>query len=191
MSSGYLTSDELHNFGFAAFGPNVLISRKASIYGADHIWLGNHVRIDDFCVLSAGDGGIVIEDRVHIATYVSMIGRGRISLGAYSGLSSRVSIYSSNDDYSGMAMTNPMVPPEYTNVRHADVSIGRHAIVGSGSIVLPGVEIGEGVAIGAMSLVKRSCEPFGIYMGVPSRRIGERSRSLLDVERKLRADRGE
>lgn len=188
--NGHLTHEELRTAGFACIGEDVRISRKASFYGAERIRLGNHVRIDDFCVLSAGEGGIEIGNRVHIAVYSSLIGRGRIQLYDFANVSSRVSIYSSNDDYSGETMTNPMVPAAYTAVRHADVIVGRHVIIGSGSVVLPGVELGEGVAIGALSLVRSSCEPFAIYAGTPARRIGERKRVLLELERKLRGEEG-
>ena len=106
-------------------------------------------------------------------------------LGDFCNLSSRVSIYSSSDDYSGQTLTNPTVPDEFKNVTHAPVRLGRHVIVGSGSVILPGVSIGQGVAIGALSLVKQDCDEFGIYAGNPARRIKERSRALLELEAKL------
>jgi len=190
MSGAHYTQDELREIGFAAWGTGTMVSRKASFYGAARIRLGNHVRIDDFCVLSAGEGGIEIGDRVHIAVYTSLIGRGRIEIHDFANLSSRVSIYSSSDDYSGRTMTNPMVPEEFTGVSHADVIVGRHVIVGSGSVVLPGVVLEEGVAVGALSLVRDSCPAFGIYAGMPAKRIGERSRQLLELERQLRSREG-
>jgi galactoside O-acetyltransferase len=182
---GWIPRTELERMGFAASGENVLISEKASLYNCAKITLGSNIRIDDFCVLSAGAGGIEIGDYVHIALQTSLIGAGKIRLSAFSGLSSRVSIYSSNEDYSGAFLTNPTIPPEYSGVTHADVLIGKHVIVGSGSIVLPGVTIEDGCAIAALSLVKNNCEAFGIYSGVPVKRIRERKRDLLDLEKKL------
>lgn len=170
------------------FGRHVKVSRKASFHDASKICLGHHVRIDDFCVLSAGDGGISVGDRVHIAVFSSLIGKGRIDIGDYANVSSRVSIYSSSDDYSGEWMTNPTIPAELTNVRHADVLVGRHVIIGSGSVVLPGVVLEDGVAVGALSLVTTHCAAFGIYAGIPARRISERSRNLLEVERALASE---
>lgn len=182
-----LTRADIESIGFASIGEDVRISEMARFYGAERIRIGNHVRIDDFCVLSAGDGGIEIGDYVHIAVYCSLIGKGRISLADFSGLSSRVSIYSSNDDYSGATMTNPTIPDEFKNVRHADVRLCKHVIVGSGSVILPGVTLEEGVAIGALSLVTKNCAPFGIYSGVPAKRIKERRRDLLELEARLLA----
>ncbi|EFC56516.1 TPA: acyltransferase [Enterobacter cancerogenus] len=180
-----LTREEIEQIGFASVGENVLISTKASFYGASKIHIGNHVRIDDFCVISAGDGGIFLGSYIHIAVYSSLIGAGKITLMDFSNISSRVSIYSSNDDYSGQFMTNPMVPAQLTNVTHASVLIGKHAIIGSGTIVLPGVTIGNGVAIGALSLVKNDCEDFFIYAGNPIKKIKERCRELIEQENKL------
>jgi dTDP-4-amino-4,6-dideoxy-D-glucose acyltransferase len=182
---GYLTNQQILNMGFASIGENVLLSDKASYYNCQKIQFGNNVRVDDFCVLSAGEGGIAIGNYVHIAVYCSIIGNGKVIMEDFSGLSARVSIYSSSDDYSGLAMTNPMVPPEFTNVQNADVKIGRHVIIGTGSVVLPGVNLEEGVAIGALSLVKKNCRSFGIYIGVPAKRISERKHDLLAKEKDL------
>lgn len=179
------TTDELRAIGFSRCGEHVHISRKASFYRPERIAIGHHVRIDDFCVLSAGEGGIEIGNYVHIATFCSLIGAGKIMLSDFSGLSARVSIYSSSDDYSGRYMTNPTVPERFTGVVHSDVNVGRHAIIGAGAIVLPGVTLEDGVAIGALSLVKKRCQEFGIYFGAPARRIGQRKRTLLELETEL------
>ena len=182
----FLSRQALRRLGFAAVGTDVSISDRASIYGASRIALGSHVRIDDFCVLSAGEEGMRIGSYVHIAPHCSLIGKALIELGDFSGLSSRVALYSSSDDYSGAGLTNPTVPAEYRRVTDAPVRIGRHVIIGAGAVILPGVTIGEGAAVGALALVHRSLEPFTISSGIPARRVGERSRALLELEVQLR-----
>ncbi len=182
---GVLTRGQIKAMGFASVGDNVCLSNKASYYNCANIQIGNNVRVDDFCVISAGLGGVEIGNYVHVAVYSLLIGAGRIILHDFSGLSSRVSIYSSSDDYSGASLTNPMVPDELTNVSHADVVVGRHVIIGTGSVVLPGVTLEDGVAVGALSLVSKSCSAFGIYSGVPVRRIKERKLDLLQLEQQL------
>lgn len=179
------TPQELVALGFQIIGKNVRVSTRASFYGAERISLGSDVRIDDFCVLSAGEGGIEIGSYVHVAVMAALIGRGRITIGDFCNISGRVSIYSSSDDYSGRTMTNPTVPAEYKNVTDAPVILGKHVIVGAGSVVLPGVTIGDGAAVGALSLVNRDLEPFGVYAGSPIRRLKDRSRRLLDLEREF------
>jgi dTDP-4-amino-4,6-dideoxy-D-glucose acyltransferase len=183
----YYSESELREMGIGDFGERVRISRKASIYGWEKLSVGNDVRIDDFCVISVGRGRLIIGSYVHIAVFSLMIGRGAITISDFCNLSSRVSIYSSSDDYSGNWMTNPTVPTEYTRVTHEDVFLGKHVIIGSGSVVLPGVAIEDGVAVGALSLVKSRCEAFGMYVGTPAKRVRERSRNLLQMEEKLRA----
>lgn len=180
-----LSRAEIESIGFAAVGEDVRISEQARFYGASRIRIGSHVRIDDFCVLSAGEGGIEIGNYVHIAVFSSLIGRGGIFLADFCNLSSRVAIYSSNDDYSGGSLTNPTVPVEFANVFHAPVRLGRHVIVGTGSVILPGVTLEEGVAIGALSLVNKDCAAFGIYAGCPVKRIKDRKRDLLELEKRL------
>lgn len=180
---GILSSEQIREMGFLHVGENSLLSDQASYYNCKNISIGDNVRIDDFCIISAGIGGIEIGCYVHIGAYSILTGAGKISLCDFSGLSSRVSIYSSSDDYSGKNMTNPTVPSEYTEVLHADVSIGRHAIIGSGAVILPGTTIELGVAIGALSLVSKKCIEFGIYSGIPAKRVKERKRELLEVEK--------
>lgn len=178
----HLDEVQLKKMGFKSVGYNVRISDKASFYGCGNISIGNNVRIDDFCVLSAGEGGIDIHDYIHIAVYSSIIGRGKVTISDYANISSRVSIYSSNDDYSGNYMTNPVVPDEYTNIHSGPVFIGKHVIIGCGSIVLPNVILHEGAAIGALSIVKEDCESFTINVGIPAKPISERSKKLLELE---------
>ncbi|WP_348638403.1 hypothetical protein [Paraburkholderia sp. D15] len=49
----------------------------------------------------------------------------------------------------------------YQHVKVAPVHLGRHVIVGSGSVILPGCALGEGVSVGAMSLVTKTLKPRG------------------------------
>jgi galactoside O-acetyltransferase/dTDP-4-amino-4,6-dideoxygalactose transaminase len=44
------------------------------------------------------------------------------------------------------------------------------------------VEVAEGCAVGAMSLVVRSTEPWFIYAGIPARKRGPRRQDLLQLE---------
>lgn len=182
MTSFY-TMKELRELGLNCYGENVCISRKASIYGAERIFIGNNVRIDDFCILS---GHIEIGEYTHIAAYTALHGgKDGIYISDFVSLSSKVSVYSVNDDYSGETMTNPMIPETYKNVKSAPVYIERHTIIGSTSIVLPGVRIAEGSAFGSFSLITKNSEPWSMNVGIPSKKIGERKKDLLDLEQQF------
>ena len=183
----FLARAQLEAMGFAGLGEDVLISDAARIYNAAQITIGSHVRIDDFCILSAGSGGIHIGKHIHISCFTSLIGKESIRLGDFASLSTRVSVFSSSDDYSGEFMANPTVPERFRRVQHGAVSISRHAIIGSGSIILPGVTVGEGASAGAMTLIAHDLDAFAMYVGIPARKTGERKRDLLALEKKLGA----
>lgn len=178
----FLSREQLESMNFSALGSDVFISDKASLYNPRKMSIGSHVRIDDFCVLSAGEGGIEIGDYIHVAVFSSLIGAGKIILENFVNISSRVSIYSSNDDYSGATMTSPMIPDQYKNVRSADVRLAKHVIVGSGSVILPGVTLHEGAAVGALSLVANDCEEFKVYSGTPAKALKKRQKGLKTQE---------
>lgn len=186
MDSFY-TVDELKELGFKKIGTGVKISRKSSVYGASNMEIGNNVRVDDFCILS---GKIIVGDYVHVAAYSGLYGGAKgIFLHDFVNISSRNVIYALSDDYSGETMTNPLIPSEYKNVCEEKVELKKHVIVGSGSCILPGVTIAEGVAVGSMSLVNRDLEAWKIYAGIPCRFIKPRKTDLLELEQKMRADR--
>lgn len=182
MTSFFLET-ELHEIGFFEVGTNVKISRKASIYGAENISIGNNVRIDDFCILS---GKITIRNNIHVAAYSALFGGNvGIVLEDFVNLSSRISIYAISDDYSGESMTNPTIPDKFKNITMGEVTIKRHALIGASSIILPGVVVGEGCATGALTFVNRSLDPWGIYTGIPAKRIKDRSKNILILEKQF------
>ncbi len=184
--NSFLSENELSQIPFSKIGKNVHISRHCSIYGAEKIELGENVRIDDFCILS---GKIRIDNNIHIAAYSALYGgEAGINVSNYANISSRVCIYAVSDDYSGGSMTNPTIPDRYKHVINEPVYIGRHVIIGSGCIILPGVRLEEGTALGAMSLCKQSTQPWKIYAGIPAKIIKDRSRELLKYEKEFEND---
>ena len=116
--------------------------------------MGSNIRIDDFCILSAGKEGIYIDNYVHIGCYSSLIGQAKISVSSFANISTKVSIFSSSDDFSGNSLTNPMIDDNYKLLNHAPVTIDKHVIIGTNSTVLPGAHLEKGSAVGAHSLIK-------------------------------------
>ncbi|MEA2495931.1 MAG: hypothetical protein QOJ29_3842 [Thermoleophilaceae bacterium] len=183
----FLDRDSLDTLGLSSVGTNVQIDEAARLIGTERMTIGSNVRIDAFAVLSAGADGLVIGDCVHVAVFCFLAGAARIELGDFSGLSRGVSIYSSNDDYSGHSLTGPMVPDELRSVDTRPVRIGRHVIVGAGSVVLPGVTIGDGAAVGALSLVRSDLPAGTIAAGQPARIVGQRDDRIYELEQQVRA----
>lgn len=178
----YLSQQALESLGFKRLGRHVRISERAALYNHDQMEIGDHSRIDDFCVVS---GKIVMGRNVHIAASCTLAGGTEgVVLEDFCGVAYGSHVFTQSDDYSGRVLTGPTIPAEFTRVTRLAVHIGRHCIVGAGSLLLPGVHLAEGCSVGAMSLVTRSTEPWGIYIGAPAKRIKDRHRDLLEFEQR-------
>ncbi|WP_319201703.1 acyltransferase [uncultured Ilyobacter sp.] len=174
----FYSEKELKEIGFKSFGKEVLISRKISIYGAENMSIGDNVRIDDFCILS---GEINIGSHIHIAAgnYI-FAGSTGVELKDFVGLSSRCSIYATSDDYTGRALIGPIIPEKYRRVQSRKVILEKYTVLGSGTTLLPGSYLEEGVAVGANSLVYKRLKEWSIYSGSPVTKVRDRKKELLE-----------
>tara|TARA_B110000503_G_scaffold142834_1_gene241184 strand:+ start:1373 stop:1927 length:555 start_codon:yes stop_codon:yes gene_type:complete len=176
----YLNDRQISEMGFKSVGEGVKISEKASIYDCEKIEIGSWTRIDDFCVIS---GKVVLGRNIHIAPFCLVAGGVRgVVFGDFSGLAYHVQVFSQSDDYLGSSMTNPTIPGKFKKETKEPVHIGRHVIIGASSIIMPGVDLAEGCSVGALSLVRKSTLPWGVYAGNPAKRIMERKKDLLKLE---------
>lgn len=164
--------------GFRKVGSNVRIFPGAKVFGREHISIGDNVIIDDFVFIYA-TAPMFIGSYVHIASFSSITGGGVVVLEDFSGLSSGVRIISGSEDFLGGGLTNPTVPEKYREVHRSFVHIGRHAIIGANAVVLPGVTVAEGCAVGSGAVVNKSLEPWGVYAGAPARRIKARPSAII------------
>ena len=177
MNSFY-TEDELRLFNFVSLGKNVLISKKSSFYSANEMSFGNNVRIDDFCILS---GKITLHSNIHISAYTALYGKNEIELEDYSGLSPRCTVFSVMDDFSGDFLIGPIHDKKLTNVTGGKVLIQKFVQIGAGSVIFPNLTVGAGSVVGAMSLVNKSLDRWGIYVGIPVSKRKERKQNLLNL----------
>jgi galactoside O-acetyltransferase len=185
---GVLSADQVARLGLAAVGAQVAISDRCSLYGADCISLGDHVRIDDFAVITAREP-VVIGAYAHVSAFAFLGGQFGIVLDDFCNVSVRATLLSGSDDFSGEWLLGAQVPDHLSNVHRGRIRLGRHAQVGAHSVVLPGVTLGEGAAVGALSLVKESLAPWSLYAGIPATLIRSRSRRAEELARRL--ERGE
>jgi galactoside O-acetyltransferase len=181
----YLTRNKLLQKGFRHLGKKVQISDKCSIYKPENICIGDNARIDDYCILSASHK-IVIGNYVHIGCHSVILGNELIEINDFAGVSMRCTIISSNADYSGYYMTNPQIPDKYLNTISAPIVMGKHSLIGAGSMILPGVSLGQGAVIGAMSLVKHSIAEWEVWAGIPAKYIHDRERLIKSMEKQIR-----
>ena len=176
----FLSQDDLSSIPFKKIGTSVKISDKVSIYEPEKIEIGDYSRIDDFSVLS---GKIKIGSFVHLAVFSNLAGGSEgIILDDFAGLAYGCHVFSQSDDYSGRSLTNPTIPDKYKKETKKMVYIGRHCIVGTSSIIFPGVHLAEVTAVGAVAVVTKSTQEWSIYVGNPARKIKNRSRQLLNLE---------
>ena len=184
----YYTQEQLKELGFKYIGKNVKISDKASIYNYEQIEIGDNSRIDDFCVIS---GKIKIGRNVHITPMCLVAGGIKgIVFEDFTTIAYGVQVFTQSDDYSGRTMTNSTIPKEYKNEFMEEIILKKYSIVGAGSIIMPGVKLAEGTSIGAMSLVLKSTNPWGIYVGNPAKRLKDRKKNLLELEKQYLENEG-
>jgi galactoside O-acetyltransferase len=170
-------------------GDDVQIHKSVLFFVPENIFISSRVRIDCHCVLSAGKDGIYIGNNVHFAAGVYVFGSSaKVELQDFCGLSSRVALYTGTDDYSNGAMTGPTIPHKYRNITSGPIVLKKHAIVGAGSVVLPGVCLGVASSVGALSLVHRDTPDFSVVAGSPARIIGTRSDKILEYESEYLAE---
>ena len=176
-----LSPQEIEEIGFAQVGIDVQITRYALFFNPQGIVLGDRVRIDAFAILAAGERGITVGNNVHIASAALLNGSGgEIAMEDFSGIAPKVCVWTASEDYSGGALTNPTVPDAFKDQRKGRVSLGRHVIVGTSSVILPGVCLNDGAAVGALSLVTRDVSQGVVVSGVPARKVAVRPLERLD-----------
>jgi len=181
-------ANKAYDLEFLSIGRDVSIWEKAQVIGPEKIEIGDSVIIDDF-VLVIGGEITKLGSFIHIGAFSSIVGGGKLVMEDFSGLSGGVRIYTGNEDYLGSCLTNPAVPAPYRIPQRGFVTIKKHAIIGTNSIIFPNVTIGEGAVIGANSLVKKDCEPWTINVGSPAKPVKARPRErILELEKELRQD---
>lgn len=163
-------------------GKGCKISDKASIYGSGNIEIGDNVRIDDFCILSGGSG-LKIGSHIHIGAYNAFYAGGGIVLEDFSQFGPGSIFLSESDDFSGNSLIGPCIPKKFKPLLNSGlIYIGKHVVIGARCVVLPKVNILEGVAVGACSLVIKDCEPWMIYAGIPAKTIKQRCKGMIKLE---------
>jgi dTDP-4-amino-4,6-dideoxy-D-glucose acyltransferase len=177
------SADELDSLGIV-FGRNVKVHKTVEFSNPASICLGSNVRIDCFSMIFAREK-VILGNNVHLAPGTCISGGEGVEIGNFSGLSSRVNIFTASDDYTEGYLTNPTVPVEFKNTKRGKVVLGEHVIVGCGSVIMPGVTLARGVAVGALSFVNRDIPEYSIVSGNPARMLGHRNADrLAELEQK-------
>ena len=185
IGTNYYSEKELRKFKFLFLGKNVLIKKNVSLYFIENIFIGNNVRIDDNVIIVASNKKtpVKIGNHVHISSNCYLAGSNGIEMNDFNTLAPGVLIFSGSDDYSGKKLTNPTVGKKNIGGKAGKVKICKHVIIGANTVILPKVTIKEGSAVGALSLVNKSLDAWGIYFGSPAKRFKNRSKNILKLEK--------
>ncbi len=134
--------------------------------------VGVGLRIDAF---GTGRGAplVRIGDNVEINDYVHIAAVRSVVIGDDVLIASRVFISDHNHgDLDGSVLENgPNVPPARRPLSVRPVTIGARVWIGEGSLIMPGVSIGEGAIVGGGSVVTRDVAAGAVVAGVPARVI--------------------
>ncbi len=167
-------------------GKNVIIGKTVRIRYPELVSIGDNCIIDDFTYISTA---LELTESVHISSGTKIIGgkNAFVSFDEFSTTAPNVVLSAGTDDYiDGIA--TPMVPLDYkANAIIGHIKIGKHCIIGSGSVVLPNVQLFDGACVGALSLVKTNLEAWSLYAGIPAKKIKERNKeSIMGLEAKFK-----
>lgn len=153
------------------FGLHAQVSRNASLsthYGGS-IRIGERTSILAGALLWTYGGVIEIGNDCSVNPYSIIHGGGGVSIGNDVRIAPHCMIVSENHVFEDRS-----TPIRSQGLRRSGVSISNDVWLGSGVRVLDGVTIAEGCVIAAGAVVNKSTEPYGIYGGVPARKIGVR-----------------
>jgi galactoside O-acetyltransferase len=179
-------TNQAYDIGLARVGEDVTIWPEAKIVFPDVVTIGDSVIIDDFAFLMGGKR-TEIGSFVHIGSFTSITGGGELIMEDFSGCGSGCRIATGTEDFLGGSLTNPAVPHPYREAQRSFVHFERHAVLGADVAIMPGVTLGEGVSVGAKSLLLEDCEPWTVYVGSPARPLRPRPKDkILELEEKLR-----
>lgn len=188
LGGRYYNSAELRRLGLAV-GENVEVHETSQIVAFENIQLGNNVRIDPFCILTAAGGRIQMGSNIHVSAHCCLFGGGGIVMEDFSGVSPGCRLFSASDTFTGEAMIGATLPPQFTKVVKAEIRLEMHTQLGAGTTVLPGVTIAEGAVSGAHSLVTEDLGSWAIHAGSPARMIRPRENKLLTLAERYRREK--
>jgi dTDP-4-amino-4,6-dideoxy-D-glucose acyltransferase len=155
-------------------GEGVKIYPMAKIAFPHVVKLGNHCKIRDFAFIFAGEG-VTIGEYTDVQPHTTIWGGGltiigdRVSTGP-----GTVFLSATYSHAAGLKMVDGMGAGE-SKVLGGRLEVGNDVYIGARSVIMP-ITIGEGCVIGAGSFVNKNCDPWGIYVGSPAKKIGERPR---------------
>lgn len=171
----------------AELGPHAIVGKTVRIRKPDRVRIGDYSIVDDFTYVSCG---LTVGRYTHIGAGGVLIGgTAHITIGDFVNIAPGCRIIAASNDFTGGGLVGPTIPEEFASPSIiADIRIGDHALFGTGTVILPGCQIPEGMSTGAMTLVTPNTrlEPWTLYAGIPAKPVRKReSKAILKAARGL------
>jgi acetyltransferase-like isoleucine patch superfamily enzyme len=131
--------------------------------------IGRRATIHTGAIIDAQGGSIKIGDHFSLNPYSILYGSGGIQIGSFVRIAAHAVIVSFEHNYQ-----DPEVPITWQGITRKPVIVEDDVWIGAGAKVLAGAHISRGCVIAANAVVKGKTEPFGIYAGVPARKVASR-----------------
>lgn len=155
--------------------------KYTNLINPEYMIIGKGVIIDDFVLIYAKPDCIVkIGDYTHIASFASITG-GPATIGKFVGIASGSRLLCGSENYQGGALMTASVPDDFRQVDRRGIVIGDYCVVGANAVIFPGVIIGDGAIVGSLSVVKKSLEPWGVYIMRNGKMVKIRTRNKEDT----------
>lgn len=158
-------------------GKNVKIFPLVKIVHPEVVEIDDNTQIDDFNFINGGEG-IKIGKYNHIASFVSIIGGGKLITGDYVGIATGCRIITGTHHFGDGKRICPLIPEEEQYVIRGKIILEDDVFLGANVVVHPDVVIGEGAIIGSGSVVLKNVEPWTINVGAPCKQIGIRPKIM-------------
>lgn len=163
--SGQFAPHELAHLGSGVvFEPGVLVFHPEAIRIDDNVYVGHNTMLKAY-----HQNTMEIGRDTWIGQGCFLHSAGGLTIGRAVGIGPMVKILTSQH-----AADETRLPVLHTKLDFAPVVIEDGADIGVGSIVLPGVRIGEGAIVGAGAVVTRSVPPYTVVAGVPAKVMRQR-----------------
>jgi len=171
--------------GIKHVGKKAIIGATVRIRRPQLFEIEDHSIIDDFAYISCRTK---IGKFTHIGAGSRMIGgpEASVTIGDFCNIAPNCCIAAGQNDYKAGGLCGPAIPSRYADDSILiPVKIGDHCLLGFGVSILAGVELPEGVAVGAHSLLKpMKYEPWTVYAGVPAKKICKRDGTKIKEQAK-------
>jgi acetyltransferase-like isoleucine patch superfamily enzyme len=155
---------------FARLGENVIFEPGVLVFHPQNIEIGDNVYVGHATMLKAYHvRRLSIGDHTWIGQACFFHAGGGIQIGRAVGIGPAVKILTSEHQDSDVD-----IPVLFAPLRFAPVVIQDGSDIGTNTVVLPGVTIGEGAIVGAGSVVSRDVPDYEVWAGVPARRLRSR-----------------